>query len=36
MLKPLGTDHTRLTFRHHGINRRQTDVHGHVIEAIVA
>jgi hypothetical protein len=26
----LGLDHTRLTFRHNGIDRRLTDVHGHV------
>ncbi len=32
----LGIDHTRLTFRHNGIDRRLTDVHGHVIEEIVA
>jgi hypothetical protein len=29
-------DHTQLTFRHNGIDRRLTDVHGHVIEEIVA
>jgi len=31
-----GTDHTRLTFRHNGIDRRLTDVHGHVIKEILA
>jgi hypothetical protein len=36
VLHLLGIDHTRLTFRHNGIDRRLTDVHGHVIEAIVA
>jgi hypothetical protein len=36
MLYLLGIDHTRLTFRHNGIDRRLTDVHGHVIEEIVA
>jgi arylsulfatase A-like enzyme len=36
MLHLLGIDHTRLTFRHNGIDRRLTDVHGHVIEEIVA
>jgi hypothetical protein len=32
----LGIDHTRLTVRHNGANRRLTDVHGHVIESILA
>jgi hypothetical protein len=32
----LGIDHERLTFRHNGIDRRLTDVHGHVIEEILA
>ncbi len=36
MLHLLGIDHTRLTFRHNGIDRRLTDVHGHVIEDIIA
>ena len=36
MLHLLGIDHTRLTYRHNGIDRRLTDVHGHVIEQIVA
>ncbi len=36
MLHLLGIDHTRLTFRHNGIDRRLTDVHGHVIEEIMA
>jgi hypothetical protein len=36
VLHLLGIDHTRLTFRHNGIDRRLTDVHGHVIEAILA
>ncbi|MBI3875486.1 MAG: DUF1501 domain-containing protein [Verrucomicrobia bacterium] len=36
MLKLLGIDHTRLTFRHNGIDRRLTDVHGQVIEEILA
>jgi hypothetical protein len=31
----LGIDHTRLTFRHNGIDRRLTDVHGHVIKEIL-
>jgi Protein of unknown function (DUF1501) len=32
----LGIDHTRLTFRHNGIDRRLTDVHGHVIKELFA
>jgi hypothetical protein len=32
----LGIDHTRLTFRHNGIDRRLTDVHGRVITEILA
>jgi len=36
VLHLLGIDHTRLTFRHNGIDRRLTDVHGHVIDGIIA
>jgi hypothetical protein len=36
ILHLLGIDHTRLTFRHNGIDRRLTDVHGHVIDEILA
>ena len=36
ILHLLGLDHTRLTFRHNGIDRRLTDVHGHVIEKVLA
>lgn len=36
MLHLLGLDHTRLTFRHNGIDRRLTDVHGRVIESLLA
>jgi Protein of unknown function (DUF1501) len=32
----LGIDHTRLTVRHNGIDRRLTDVHGHVIGELIA
>jgi hypothetical protein len=32
----LGIDHTRLTVRHNGIDRRLTDVHGHVIHDLIA
>jgi hypothetical protein len=36
ILHLLGIDHTRLTVRHNGIDRRLTDVHGHVIHEILA
>jgi hypothetical protein len=36
MLHLLGIDHTKLTFRHNGIDRRLTDVHGHVINELLA
>lgn len=36
ILHLLGIDHTRLTFRHNGIDRRLTDVSGHVIKEILA
>lgn len=36
ILHLLGIDHTKLTFRHNGIDRRLTDVHGHVIQEILA
>ncbi|MBI2480175.1 MAG: DUF1501 domain-containing protein [Planctomycetia bacterium] len=36
ILHQLGVDHERLTFRHNGIDRRLTDVHGHVIKDLVA
>jgi len=36
ILHLLGLDHTRLTVRHNGIDRRLTDVHGHVIQEILA
>lgn len=36
MLHLLGIDHTKLTFRHNGIDRRLTDVHGHVIPELLA
>jgi hypothetical protein len=35
MLRLLGIDHERLTYRHNGIERRLTDVHGHVIREIM-
>ncbi|MHA3769937.1 DUF1501 domain-containing protein [Verrucomicrobiota bacterium sgz303538] len=36
VLHLLGIDHTKLTFRHNGIDRRLTDVHGHVIKELLA
>jgi hypothetical protein len=36
ILHLLGIDHTQLTFRHNGIDRRLTDVHGHVVQEILA
>lgn len=36
ILHLLGIDHTRLTVKHNGINRRLTDVHGQVIREILA
>jgi hypothetical protein len=36
MLRLLGIDHTKLTWRHNGIDRRLTDVHGKVIEELLA
>ena len=35
MLHLLGLDHERLTWYHNGINRRLTDVHGHVIREVL-
>ncbi len=35
ILHQLGIDHKRLTVRHNGIDRRLTNVHGHVIEDII-
>ena len=36
MLHLLGIDHTKLTVRHGGRDMRLTDVHGHVIEDLLA
>ncbi|HLJ10387.1 MAG TPA: DUF1501 domain-containing protein [Planctomycetaceae bacterium] len=36
ILHLLGIDHTRLTYYHNGIQRRLTDVHGKVIDGILA
>jgi hypothetical protein len=35
VLHLLGIDHTKLTVRHNAIDRRLTDVHGHVIREII-
>ena len=35
ILHLLGLDHTRLTYPHNGIDRRLTDVHGHVLRDIL-
>ena len=35
ILHLLGIDHERLTFRHNGIDRRLTDVHGHVLHDLL-
>ena len=36
MLHLLGLDHTQLTFRNNGIDRRLTDVHGHLLRGLLA
>jgi hypothetical protein len=36
ILHLLGIDHERLTVRHNGIDRRLTDVHGHVVKPLLA
>ena len=36
ILHLLGLDHTKLTYRHNGIDRRLTDVHGEVIRGLLA
>ena len=36
MLHLLGLDHERLTYRYAGRDYRLTDVHGHVVKAILA
>lgn len=36
ILHLLGLDHERLTYSHNGVQRRLTDVHGHVIRPILA
>ncbi len=36
ILHLMGIDHTKLTFRQNGIDRRLTDVHGHVVKDILS
>jgi hypothetical protein len=36
ILHLLGIDHTKLSYRHSGIDRRLTDVHGHVMNELLA
>ncbi|MFN7840773.1 MAG: DUF1501 domain-containing protein, partial [Pirellula sp.] len=36
ILHQLGIDHTKLTYRSNGIDRRLTDVHGHVLHDLIA
>ncbi len=36
VLHLLGIEHTKLTFRHNGVDRRLTDVHGEVIQGLLA
>lgn len=36
ILHQLGLDHTKLTFRHQGRDFRLTDVHGNVVQEILA
>jgi hypothetical protein len=36
ILHLLGLDHERLSFYHNGIERRLTDVHGHVVQGVLA
>ncbi|MAT15133.1 MAG: sulfatase [Planctomyces sp.] len=36
VLHLMGIDHEQLTFRHNGLDRRLTDVHGHVIKDVLS
>jgi hypothetical protein len=36
VMRLLGIEHTKLTWRNNGIDRRLTDVHGHVIQGILS
>jgi hypothetical protein len=35
ILRLMGIEHTQLTWRHNGIDRRLTDVHGKVIDSLI-
>jgi len=35
VLHLLGLDHTRLTYQHNGVDRRLTDVHGHILRTLL-
>ena len=36
MLKNLGVDHTKLTFKYQGRHFRLTDVHGEIVQPLLA
>ncbi|MBX7245374.1 MAG: DUF1501 domain-containing protein, partial [Candidatus Sumerlaeaceae bacterium] len=36
VLHLMGLDHEKLTWYHNGLNRRLTDVHGHVVREILS
>jgi hypothetical protein len=36
LLQLLGMDHTQLVFRHNGVDRRLTDVHGEIIQQVLS
>jgi hypothetical protein len=36
LLHLMGLDHERLTFYHNGLERRLTNVHGHVLHDLIA
>jgi len=36
VLRLLGLEHTKLTWRHNGVDRRLTDVHGHVLTPLLS
>jgi hypothetical protein len=36
VLRQLGINHEKLTYRHNGVDRKLTDVHGHVIRDVIA
>ena len=36
VLHLMGIDHEKLVYRHNGADRRLTDVHGHVIDDVLA